>query len=160
MLGWLVTGIRSMTDVCNNFDQDFGRLLPRPRLTISRKLPRPWGPSRRLPPSVPLVARSSTGPTASASRSPILAPGRGLRDRSPQPGKERMPRTFWTPARDRTLCENYPVLGPAPTASLLCTSRRSVINRAHRLGLRAHYPQDRASPGFPHKSWGMKRGRN
>jgi hypothetical protein len=64
-----------------------------------------------------------------------------------------MPRLFWTPARDETLRESYPVLGPTPTASILGTSRRSVINRAHRLNLKAPYPKDRARPGFPHKSW-------
>jgi hypothetical protein len=64
-----------------------------------------------------------------------------------------MPRTFWTPARDETLRENYPVLGPTPTASLLGTSRRSVVNRAHRLNLRVPYPKDRARPSFPPKSW-------
>ena len=64
-----------------------------------------------------------------------------------------MPRTFWTPARDETLRKNYPVLGPTPTASLLGTSRRSVINRAYRLGLKAPYPKNRASPSFPPKSW-------
>jgi len=64
-----------------------------------------------------------------------------------------MPRTFWTPARDETLRSNYPVLGPTPTASLLGTSRRSVINRAHRLNLRAPYPKHRASPTFPPQSW-------
>lgn len=64
-----------------------------------------------------------------------------------------MPRTFWTPARDETLRTNYPVLGPAPTASLLGTSRRSVINRAFRLNLKAPYPKDRARPNFPPKSW-------
>lgn len=64
-----------------------------------------------------------------------------------------MPRTFWTPARDETLRTNYPVLGPTPTASLLGTSRRSVVNRAHRLKLRAPYPKDRARPSFPPKSW-------
>ena len=64
-----------------------------------------------------------------------------------------MPRTFWTPARDQTLRTNYPVLGPTPTASLLGTSLRSVINRAHRLNLKAPYPQHRAKPSFPPKSW-------
>jgi len=64
-----------------------------------------------------------------------------------------MPRTFWTPARDETLRENYPVLGPNPTASLLDVSRRSVINRAHRLGLKAPYPQNRERPSFPPQSW-------
>lgn len=64
-----------------------------------------------------------------------------------------MPRLFWTPARDQTLRTNYPVLGPTPTATLLGTSRRSVINRAHRLNLRAPYPKDRARPSFPPKSW-------
>jgi hypothetical protein len=64
-----------------------------------------------------------------------------------------MPRTFWTPDRDQTLRSNYPVLGPTPTASLLSTSRRSVINRAHRLNLKAPYPKDRAKPSFPPKSW-------
>ena len=64
-----------------------------------------------------------------------------------------MPRTFWTPARDETLRTNYPILGPRPTAPLLGTSRRSVINRAHRLNLKAPYPKDRAKPSFPPKSW-------
>ena len=64
-----------------------------------------------------------------------------------------MPRTFWTPARDRILCDNYPTLGPTSISSLLGTSRRSVINRAHRLGLRTPYPKDRARPSFPPKSW-------
>ncbi len=64
-----------------------------------------------------------------------------------------MPRTFWTPARDETLRSNYPVQGPTPIASLLGTSRRSVVNRAHRLGLKAPYPKDRARPSFPPKSW-------
>ncbi len=64
-----------------------------------------------------------------------------------------MPRTFWTPARDETLRRSYPFLGPAPTASLLGTSRRSVVNRAHRLGLKAPYPKERARPSFPPKSW-------
>lgn len=64
-----------------------------------------------------------------------------------------MPRTFWTPERDRILRESYPVLGPTPTASLLGTSCRSVVNRAHRLNLKAPYPKDRARPSFPPKSW-------
>jgi len=64
-----------------------------------------------------------------------------------------MPRTFWTPARDETLRTNYPVLGPTPTASILGTSRRSVINRAYRLKLKAPYPKDRSAPSFPPKSW-------
>jgi len=64
-----------------------------------------------------------------------------------------MPRTFWTPARDEILRSKYPILGPTPTASLLNTSRRSVVNRAHRLGLKAPYPKDRARPSFPPKSW-------
>jgi hypothetical protein len=64
-----------------------------------------------------------------------------------------MPRVFWTPARDETLRMNYAALGPIPTASLLGTSRRSVINRAHRLGLKAPYPKGRARPSFPPKSW-------
>jgi hypothetical protein len=64
-----------------------------------------------------------------------------------------MPRTFWNPARDQVLREKYPLLGPTPTASLLNTSRRSVINRAHRLNLKAPYPKDRAKPGFPPRSW-------
>ncbi len=64
-----------------------------------------------------------------------------------------MPRTFWTPARDETLRKSYPILGPTPTASLFGTSRRSVINRAHRLNLRAPYPENRAKPSFPPKSW-------
>lgn len=64
-----------------------------------------------------------------------------------------MPRTFWTPARDETLQTNYPLLGPTPTASLLGTSRRSVINRAHRLNLKAPYPKHRASPTFPPRCW-------
>ena len=64
-----------------------------------------------------------------------------------------MPRKFWTPARDELLRANYPALGPNPTASLLGTSRRSVVNRAHRLGLKASYPKDRAGPSFPPKSW-------
>ena len=64
-----------------------------------------------------------------------------------------MPRTFWTPARDEILRTSYKVLGPNPTASLLGTSRRSVINRSHRLGLKAPYPKDRAKPSFPPKSW-------
>ena len=64
-----------------------------------------------------------------------------------------MPRIFWTPARDETLRKNYPVLGPTPTAVLLGTSRRSVINRAHRLNLKSPYPQDRARPSFPPKNW-------
>ena len=49
-----------------------------------------------------------------------------------EPGQSTMPRIFWTPTRDETLRTNYPVLGPIPTASLLGTSRRSVVNRAHR----------------------------
>ena len=64
-----------------------------------------------------------------------------------------MPRTFWTPARDETLRINYPVLGPTPTAFLLGTSRRSVINQAYRLNLRASYPKNRAKPSFPPKTW-------
>lgn len=64
-----------------------------------------------------------------------------------------MPRTFWTPARDNVLRENYPTLGPDRSASLLGTSRRSVINRAHRLDLKAPYPKHRARPSFPPKSW-------
>lgn len=64
-----------------------------------------------------------------------------------------MPRTFWTPTRDGSLRDKYSVLGPTPTASLLGTSRRSVINRAHRLGLKSSYPQDRARPSFPFKHW-------
>ena len=64
-----------------------------------------------------------------------------------------MPRTFWTPARDQTLRAIYPLLGPTPASSFLDTSRRSVINRAHRLSLRAPYPQHRARPSFPYRSW-------
>jgi len=64
-----------------------------------------------------------------------------------------MPRIFWTPTRDETLRENYAILGPNPTASLLGVSRRSVINRAHRLGLKAPYPQNRERPSFPPQSW-------
>jgi hypothetical protein len=64
-----------------------------------------------------------------------------------------MPRTFWTPALDETLRKCYPTLGPTGTASLLGTSRRSVVNRSHRLGLKAPYPKDRAKPSFPPKSW-------
>ena len=64
-----------------------------------------------------------------------------------------MPRTFWTPARDEILRSHYPVQGPTPTACLLGTSRRSVINRAHRLNLKAPYPKDRDRPSFPPKSW-------
>ncbi len=64
-----------------------------------------------------------------------------------------MPRTFWTPARDELLRTNYPVLGPTPTASLLGTTCRSVVNRAHRLNLKAPYPKDRAKPTFPPRSW-------
>ena len=64
-----------------------------------------------------------------------------------------MPKTFWTPGRDRLLRELYPVQGPTPTSALLDTSCRSVINRAHRLGLRAPYPKDRARPSFPPRSW-------
>lgn len=60
-----------------------------------------------------------------------------------------MPRTFWTPARDEALRTYHPVLGPTPTASLLGTSSRSVVNRSHRLGLKAPYPKDRAKPSFP-----------
>lgn len=70
-----------------------------------------------------------------------------------EPRESPMPRTFWTPARDETLRTNYPLFGPTPTASFLGTSRRSVINRAHRLNLRAPYPKQRASPSFPPKSW-------
>ena len=82
MLGWLVTGIRSMTDDCNNFDQDFGRLLPRPRST-------------------------------------------------------------------NYLEETTASLGPIQTASPLGTSRRSVINRAHRLGLEVPYPRPWPRPPRP-----------
>lgn len=64
-----------------------------------------------------------------------------------------MPRTFWSPARDELLRANYPALGPNPTASLLGTSRRSVVNRAYRLSLKVPYPKDRARPSFPPKSW-------
>jgi len=64
-----------------------------------------------------------------------------------------MPRTFWTPARDEALRTSYPALGPTRTASLLGTSSRSVVNRSHRLGLKASYPKDRAKPSFPPKSW-------
>lgn len=64
-----------------------------------------------------------------------------------------MPRTWWSRARDKILLDNYPVLGPTHTASLLGTSPRAVINRAHRLGLRAPYPKDRSRPGFPPKHW-------
>ena len=64
-----------------------------------------------------------------------------------------MPRIFWTPARDENLRTNYPLLGPTPTASLLGTTRRSVVNRADRLNLKARYPKDRAKPSFPPKSW-------
>ncbi len=64
-----------------------------------------------------------------------------------------MPRTFWTPARDETLRRKYPLVGPTPTASLLGTSPRSVVNRAYRLGLKAPYPKERARPSFPPKSW-------
>jgi hypothetical protein len=71
----------------------------------------------------------------------------------PNLGNQEMPRTFWTPSRDETLRTNYPVLGPTPTASVLGISRRSVINRAHRLNLKAPYPKDRAKPSFPPKSW-------
>jgi hypothetical protein len=64
-----------------------------------------------------------------------------------------MPRTFWNPTRDQTLRTIYPLLGPTLTASVLNTSRRSVINRAFRLSLNAHYPKDRARPTFPPKSY-------
>jgi len=64
-----------------------------------------------------------------------------------------MPRIFWTPARDETLRANYAILGPNPTASLLGASRRSIINRAHRLSLKAPYPQNRARASFPPQSW-------
>jgi hypothetical protein len=64
-----------------------------------------------------------------------------------------MPRSFWNPARDGTLRLSYPVLGPTSTASLLGTSRRSIVNRAHRLGLTAPYPKDRAKPSFPLQPW-------
>lgn len=64
-----------------------------------------------------------------------------------------MPRIFWTPDRDETLRENYAILCPNPTASLLGASRRSIINRAHRLSLKAPYPQNRARASFPPQSW-------
>ncbi|SIO63356.1 hypothetical protein SAMN05444166_7322 [Singulisphaera sp. GP187] len=64
-----------------------------------------------------------------------------------------MPRKFWSPARDELLKTNYAVLGPTPTASLLGTTRRSVINRAHRLNVKALYSKDRARPTFPPQSW-------
>ena len=64
-----------------------------------------------------------------------------------------MPRTFWTPARDQTLRSIYPLLGPTPASALLECSRRSIVNRAHRLSLRAPYPHHRAKPIFPPKSW-------
>jgi hypothetical protein len=67
--------------------------------------------------------------------------------------KTSMPRIFWNPAQDQLLREHYPVLGPTPTSALLNTSRRSVINRAHRLNLKAPYPKDRARPSFPPKSY-------
>jgi hypothetical protein len=64
-----------------------------------------------------------------------------------------MPKTFWNPARDQILTENYPILGPTQTSSLLGTSRRSVVNRASRLGLKAPYPKQRARPSFPPQSY-------
>lgn len=64
-----------------------------------------------------------------------------------------MPRLFWTPDRDEILRTNYTVIGPTATANLLGTSRRAVVNRAHRLGLKTTYPKNRSRPGFPPKSW-------
>lgn len=69
------------------------------------------------------------------------------------PEETTMPRVFWNPARDRILREKYAMVGPTSIASLLGTSCRSVVNRAHRLNLRAPYPKKRARPSFPPKSW-------
>ncbi len=41
----------------------------------------------------------------------------------------------------------------SPTPTTLGTSSRSVVNRSHRLGLKAPYPRDRALLSFPPKSW-------
>ncbi len=62
-------------------------------------------------------------------------------------------RKYWNPARDQSLRANYHLLGPTTTASLLGISRRSVINRAHRLKLKSGYPKNRARPSFPYRSW-------
>ena len=62
-------------------------------------------------------------------------------------------RKYWNPARDQILRANYHLLGPTSTASLLGTTQRSVVNRAHRLKLKAGYPKNRARPSFPYKSW-------
>ena len=64
-----------------------------------------------------------------------------------------MPRIFWTPQKDEILRNSYPLVGPDRSAFLLGTSRRSVINRAHRLNLKAPYPKHRARPSFPPRSW-------
>ena len=64
-----------------------------------------------------------------------------------------MPRIFWTQERDQILCENYPVSGSSFAADLIGTTRRSVINRAYRLGLKARYPRNRSRPTFPPRSW-------
>jgi hypothetical protein len=64
-----------------------------------------------------------------------------------------MPRHYWTPDRDELLRTSYPLLGPTHTATRLGTTRRSVINRAYRLALKAPYPQHRSPPSFPSKSW-------
>jgi len=77
-----------------------------------------------------LVARTDSAPS-------MDHPSVQLPRSFPRTPNSATPRIFWTTARDETLRKNYPVLGPTPTASLLGTSRRSVVNRAHRLGLKA-----------------------
>jgi hypothetical protein len=93
-----------------------------------------------------------------------VSPRTGYQTRKPSQGpasetfhtlttKPSMPRIFWTPGRDEVLRRNYPLIGPDESALLLGTSRRSVINRAFRLSLKAPYPQHRAKSSFPPKSW-------
>lgn len=64
-----------------------------------------------------------------------------------------MPKLFWNEQKDDLLRRNYHAMGPDRIAALLGTTRRAVINRAHRLNLKAHYPKDRATPSFPPRSW-------
>jgi hypothetical protein len=78
---------------------------------------------------------------------------KSFRDPSAGYGDNEMPRIFWTSNLDEILRRNYAVHGPNRTASLLGTSRRSVINRAHRLNLKAPYSKDRAKHSFPLMAW-------
>ena len=105
----------------------------------------------------PSGAEPMPGPSRSRSRQihpDVKVTGiNQFRDHSPSPEINLMPRIFWNPERDRTLRENYPVSGSTSAADLIGTTRRSVINRAHRLGLKARYPRNRARPTFPPRSW-------